>query len=188
MLLGIFPRLLIVARYTEILMTRLVWTTDLDTGIREIDLQHRRIVTYINILNDLRTSKDREKQAEVIADAAQYIESHFAFEESLLEQVGYSFAGPHKKIHELFMRRITAIQERFAAGEDVVGELHKVLSRWLLGHIRTEDRAYAETVKKYLRRTRAQHPNIPRAEDEGLQAAPEQLGQRKGWLARLLSR
>lgn len=169
-------------------MTRLVWTTDLDTGIREIDLQHRRIVSYINVLNGLRTSKNREKQAEVMADAAQYIESHFAFEESLLEQVGYSFAGPHKKIHELFLRRIAAIQERFAAGEDVIGELHKVLSRWLLGHIRTEDMAYAETVKKYLRRTRAAQTNSPRADGDSLLPESEQLGQRRGWLARLMSR
>ncbi|MFC4621647.1 bacteriohemerythrin [Comamonas nitrativorans] len=169
-------------------MDRIVWSADLDTGIKEIDLQHRRIVTYINVLGTLRTSKNRQKQAEAIADTAQYIESHFAFEESLLEQVGYSFAGPHKKIHELFTRRITTIQERFAAGEDVVGELHKGLSRWLLGHIRTEDRAYAETVKKYLRRTRAQQTDGLRVNGDSLLPEPEPQGQKQGWLARWLAR
>ena len=48
-----------------------------------------------------------------------------------------------------------SIQERFEAGEDVADELHKLLSRWLFSHIRTEDHAYTATVKKYLNRVDA---------------------------------
>ena len=35
-------------------MAYINWTSDLDTGIQEIDVQHRRIVDYINRLNDAR--------------------------------------------------------------------------------------------------------------------------------------
>lgn len=178
-------------------MTHLVWTADLDTGIGEIDRQHRRLVAYINTLYELRASPDRQALSRVIADTVEYTESHFAFEENLLEQAGYEFSGPHKKVHELFVRRIVSVQQRFEAGEDVADELHQVLSRWLFSHIRSEDHAYMETVKKYLHNTRVmQRPNggaAPRAADartdyEALFPELEQRISKKGWLARLFSR
>ena len=35
-------------------MAVLQWVEDLNTGIEEIDIQHRRIVDYINRLHELR--------------------------------------------------------------------------------------------------------------------------------------
>ena len=72
-------------------MAHLVWSADLDTGIGEIDRQHQRIAQYINTLYNLRSSPDRQALSQVIADTADYTESHFVFEENLLEQAGYTF-------------------------------------------------------------------------------------------------
>lgn len=69
----------------------------LDTGIAEIDRQHRRIVDYINRLYELRSSPDREGLGDVIGEMIDYTVSHFVFEESLIESAGYMFAGPHKR-------------------------------------------------------------------------------------------
>ena len=49
-------------------MDYLHWVPELDTGIAEIDTQHRRIVDYINKLQELRRSHDREGLSEVIAE------------------------------------------------------------------------------------------------------------------------
>ena len=87
-----------------------------------------------------------------------------------------------------------SIQERFAAGEDVADELHKLLSRWLFSHIRTEDHAYTATVKKYLNRVdAAQRQGAADAETryidyEKLFPELEHRMQKKGWLARLFGR
>ncbi len=81
-------------------MAKLNWTSDLDTGIAEIDNQHRRILDYINKLNELREAPDRAGVGEVIAEMVDYTMSHFAFEESLMENAGYVFARPHKKVHD----------------------------------------------------------------------------------------
>ena len=175
-------------------MAHLVWSADLDTGIAEIDRQHQRIAQYINTLYNLRSSPDRQALSQVIADTADYTESHFVFEENLLEQAGYTFLGPHKKVHELFICRIVSIQERFAAGEDLADELHKLLSRWLFSHIRTEDHAYTPTVKEYLNRVdAAQRQGAADAETrhidyEKLFPGLEHRMQKKGWLARLFGR
>ena len=169
-------------------MAILAWVPELDTGIDEIDRQHRRIVDYINTLYELRESPDREALGDVIGEMVDYTLSHFVFEETLIENAGYMFAGPHKKVHELFTRRVTEMQTRFDAGEDVAAELHGMLSRWLFNHIRNEDHGYVDAAKTYLRMARGNE----QAERERLKAELlqelEQRQQKKGWLARLLSR
>ncbi|GAB2455170.1 bacteriohemerythrin [Comamonas humi] len=169
-------------------MALLHWVPELDTGIAEIDTQHRRIVDYINQLHGLCQSPDRQGLAEVIAETVDYTLSHFAFEEALIESAGYLFAGPHKKVHELFTRKVAEMHSRFDAGEDVAQELHGMLSRWLFNHIRNEDHGYIDAVKAYTRLAAGQQA----AEREALKAellrelAAQQRS--KGWLARLVGR
>jgi len=64
-----------------------------------------------------------------------------------MEEAGYRFSRAHKRVHELFIRRVEEYRMRFDAGENIVQELRDTLSRWLFSHIRNEDAAYAETVK-----------------------------------------
>lgn len=170
-------------------MTHLVWSSDLDTGIPEIDRQHQRIVEYINTLYEQRSSPDRAALAQVIADTVEYTQSHFAFEEQLLVQAGYAFTSVHQKVHQLFIRRLSDIKARFERGENVADELHQVLSRWLFSHIRTEDHAYSPHVKAYLHE-RAQQKNRA-AEDAQLEALlprHDRAELKKSWLQRLLGR
>ena len=94
-------------------MAVLQWVEDLNTGIEEIDIQHRRIVDYINRLHELRESPDRAALSEVIAETVDYTISHFAYEERMLEDSGYAFTDLHKRVHELFTRRVGEMQTRF---------------------------------------------------------------------------
>jgi hemerythrin len=128
-------------------MGYLTWTQDLDTGIEEIDGQHKRIVDYINKLHDARAEKDEKAIESVISDTIDYTISHFGFEETLIEDAGYQFVRPHKKVHQLFIRKVSEFKDRYANGEDVSGELHDLLARWLFNHIRNDDAAYVEAVK-----------------------------------------
>ena len=168
-------------------MAILHWVPELDTGITEIDVQHKRIVDYINKLHELRDSPDREALSDVIAETVDYTISHFAFEESMMENAGYLFSGPHKKVHELFTRKVAEMQTRFDIGEDVTGELHGMLSRWLFNHIRNEDHGYIDSVNAYLRMT----ANDRSAEKDRIKAEVlqelESRSAKKGWFARLFS-
>jgi len=131
-------------------MAYLTWTNDLDTGIDVIDEQHRQIVDYINQLHDAKLARDRKAIAKVIDDTVGYTVSHFGFEEALIEDAGYAFVRPHKRVHELFIRRISEYKQRFERGENIVDELHDLLSRWLFNHIRNDDAAYVPAVKSSL--------------------------------------
>lgn len=123
------------------------WTNDLNTGIDVIDNQHRQIVDFINQLELAQAAKNKAKVKEVVDACVDYTLSHFAFEESLQEEANYSFRGPHKKVHELFTRKVASLQERINLGEDVGEELHGMLARWLINHIKRDDADYVNAVK-----------------------------------------
>ena len=128
-------------------MALLVWQAELDTGIDVIDQQHRRIVDLINQLAEATT---RDDQAAVLEELVDYTLSHFAFEEELIEEAGYTFAPAHKRVHDMFVRRVGEYRMRFEAGEDIAAELKGMLARWLFNHIRGDDKSYSRHVRHYL--------------------------------------
>ncbi|QTD46880.1 bacteriohemerythrin [Ottowia testudinis] len=167
-------------------MAYLQWLPELDTGIGEIDTQHKRIVEYINKLHELRQTRNRDGLGDVIAEMVDYTISHFAFEEALMESAGYLFSGPHKKVHDLFTRKVAEMQSRFDGGEDVTGELHGMLSRWLFNHIRNEDHSYVDSVKAYQRMASGERDTSKaQIKAEILKELEQERGRTKGWLARL---
>ena len=138
-------------------MALLLWQDNLNTGIQVIDDQHRRIVEMINQLHAAQTGGSQLGVAEVIDELVDYTLSHFAFEEELMEEAGYPFCAAHKRVHEVFTKRVSEYRMRFQAGEDVVDELKSMLSRWLFNHIRNDDKAYSEQVRQHLDRFIRQH-------------------------------
>ena len=125
----------------------ILWTDDLNTGIDVIDKQHRRIVDYINDLELAKAKQDREAVGKVLDELVDYTLSHFAFEESLQEEAGYKYCKPHKKVHDLFVRRVNDYLERFRLGDDIVDEIHHMLTSWLINHIRRDDADYVSAVR-----------------------------------------
>ena len=128
-------------------MAHLDWTSDLETGIQVIDKQHQRIVDYINKLYHAQQFHSREEVGTVLDELVDYTFSHFAFEESLMEEAGYPFINAHKKVHQLFVRRVADYQQRFKMGEDIADELLNTLRAWLINHIRNDDQDYSEDVR-----------------------------------------
>ena len=128
-------------------MQRIEWSDEYELGIDVIDAQHQRIVDYINRLVDLGDNADRRKIAEILDNLIDYTFSHFAFEESLMEEAGYEFIYVHQNTHEAFTRRLQELYERFKNGEDVGLELGEMLQTWLFDHILSDDRSYATQVR-----------------------------------------
>ncbi len=128
-------------------MAHIEWNSSLDTGIEVIDNQHRRIVEYINKLDDTRAKHDMDEVGKVLDELVDYTMSHFTFEESLMEESGYPFINAHKKVHQLFAKRVGEYLQRFKMGEDITEELLNTLRAWLINHIKNDDNDYAEIVR-----------------------------------------
>lgn len=128
-------------------MAHIDWTNDLNTGIAVIDKQHHRIVEYINQLYDVRKTHTPQDLEKILQELVDYTLSHFAFEESLMEEANYRFITGHKRVHDMFRRRISDFMQRLKLGEDITEELLSVLKSWLLNHIRSDDNDYVDVVK-----------------------------------------
>ncbi len=134
-------------------MTKFIWTEQLNVGIEVIDQQHRRIVEYINQLDDARShGYSRNDIGNLINELVDYTISHFGFEESMQDEAGYPFAKSHKKVHELFAQRVSEYQYKHEKGEDVSKALNSLLVTWLFNHIKRDDADYVASVKANLAR------------------------------------
>ena len=133
-------------------MAYLEWKDELNTGIGVIDGQHRRIVDYINQLHDITQGGGETGTSHVITALIDYTLSHFAFEESLLEEAGYPQHAEHVHAHDAFRNRIFDFRDRAAHGEDVAGELLELLRGWLFEHIAHEDARYVALVSAQMTR------------------------------------
>ncbi|GGX55340.1 bacteriohemerythrin [Saccharospirillum salsuginis] len=130
---------------------KIVWSSEYEIGIPVIDNQHKRIVEYINTVHELQGQRDAEAELRaVLHNLVDYTLSHFAFEESLMEEAGYSDLADHQLAHQAFARQIEQLRKRFIQGNEVASELAGVLQSWLLKHILTDDQSYSDTVKSRL--------------------------------------
>ena len=124
------------------------WVPEYNTGIDVIDDQHRRILDYINEIDAIDVNTDRERVKQILENIIDYTHSHFTFEESLQEEAGYKYRVPHKRVHDLFIKKIESYRDRFELGHSIEAELHEVLSKWLINHIQHDDADYVGAVKE----------------------------------------
>lgn len=131
-------------------MAYLHWTDELNTGIDVIDRQHRRIVEYVNELDVADNKHDKAGVKHVLDELIDYTLSHFVFEEELMENANYPFLKAHKRVHEIFTKRVVECLQRAGKDENVAPELLSMLKVWLFNHIKCDDADYAEIVKESL--------------------------------------
>ncbi len=99
-------------------------------------------------LDDIKESHDRNEVGRVLGELVDYTLSHFAFEESLMDDAGYSAAAIHKRTHDAFREKIQDYHNQHKSGEDVSDKLFQLLNVWLMNHIAEDDASYVPTVKK----------------------------------------
>ncbi len=158
-------------------MDEIVWEERYNTGIEEIDRQHRTLVGMINKLGQAKKGQgDRKTIQDVIEELSQYTVSHFAFEEDLMETSGYRYLKPHQNIHKTFIKKVEGFSNRFQAGDDIVEEFHSLLRSWLLQHIQNDDaKGYGIEVKDEMIRVIGS-------------TTTDKKGNRNSWLKRKLSK
>ncbi|MFC6051279.1 hemerythrin [Acinetobacter sp. Ac_877] len=127
---------------------KMKWIPEYNTGIDVVDDQHKRILDYINEIVDIADDINRNRTKQILDNIIDYTQSHFTFEESLQEEADYKYRVPHKRVHDLFIKKIESYRDRFEMGQSIESELHEVLSKWLINHIQHDDADYVGAVKE----------------------------------------
>ena len=127
------------------------WTRELETGIPEIDEQHKLIIGYINKVNDAAKSGNQEELEEVLEGLLEFTITHFELEEELMEKAGYPFLKAHAMMHETLMKRLADLRMRaINKKENIAAELQTFLELYLSNHVMNSDHDYVESVSKVI--------------------------------------
>lgn len=123
------------------------WDPRYDSGIPEVDRQHR---TLVDLLNRAAACVEEGRNWEVetlFNDLWAYADHHFAFEEGLLEQARYPDLDAHKREHQAFRNHLANLYAGYLSRTGGgAAELMGFLRAWLETHILTSDRAYVPFV------------------------------------------
>ncbi len=128
-------------------MTIFEWKSEYDTGVEEIDNQHKVLVSLINELSGLVSDKfDRGGAEDVFNQLKSYTEFHFATEESLMAQYHYVERDLHAHLlqHRQFEEEIASVQHDFSqiSIEDC-NVILSYLTNWLIKHICKVDKRFS---------------------------------------------
>ena len=118
------------------------WKTEYDTGIEEIDLQHRYFMVLINRLtSELVACSDKKYRERLLRELANYAAFHFVSEENLMIKFGYPDFERHRMLH---LDLIDQLSLRMLAESNE--SLLKFLVAWFIRHTTSEDHRIGEFI------------------------------------------
>ena len=126
-------------------MTYMSWTTNLSVNVEEIDLQHKKLVNFIDELSTtMKKRKAKEVLSDILAGLFEYAQKHFYTEEKYFDKFGYPKSSSHKEEHQKFLQKALEFKKEFDEGNSLVCiPLLFFLRDWLVRHINESDKKYS---------------------------------------------
>jgi hemerythrin-like metal-binding protein len=127
------------------------WNQNFETGIPEIDQQHRTLVDLLNqLVSHLAYRSDLPALNDIFQQLKDYTVVHFRDEERIWHQYfdGDPWEERHHQAHANFVDEVIRLkaEEETKPIDDVVEDIVGFLTHWLALHIIESDRRYAKVV------------------------------------------
>lgn len=126
------------------------WNYNFETGIEEVDLQHKKLIELLNELANTLTQEEEFEIEKAFNELAKYAEYHFKSEEAIWKKYikENELFISHKNSHNSFLPRVIEIREKKNNNlQDTIEEIILFLIRWLAFHIIDEDKRLALIIK-----------------------------------------
>lgn len=125
-------------------MKAFIWDQTFVTGIEKVDEQHHFLVDLMNRFGDaLIASKslDDGELASIFGQLAEYAQYHFSTEHNLMLEWGVApeHRARHDRLHESFIRQVSAMWNERSTMSNPSEVLHGFLCAWLAFHVLGED-------------------------------------------------
>ena len=133
-----FPGLM--SRGDQDLAIHFVWSDSYRIGVYEADRQHQQLFDLANALPEDPSEAELKR-----AIMALYVHTreHFAFEEALMQRMGYPKCGEHTRQHEDLIERLNRSAQDLSGSPESILAVKQLLHEWVIDHIATFDREYA---------------------------------------------
>ncbi len=134
-------------------MQRFCWDNSYSVGVKSIDEQHKVWIERLNSLSAAIESHQGARQVSKTLDfMMDYVEFHFAAEESLMEAKCYPAFAQHKQEHQQFRATLMDLFVLELNEEDSVGRIADSINNfqvsWLKNHIQQTDRKLAAFLRE----------------------------------------
>jgi diguanylate cyclase (GGDEF)-like protein/hemerythrin-like metal-binding protein len=119
-----------------------------ESGIAEIDSQHRQLVELINRLNNaINSSESPGFIARTLDELIAYTELHFSMEEALMQKYDYPDFLAHKTSHAGLLADIEQSNIQLETPEREIVVL-QTLKGWLISHVEFSDKVLADYLRQ----------------------------------------
>lgn len=125
-------------------MSIIKWRESYETGVEEMDNEHRELIDIINLLYQMqREKKSYEELKGIYQRLLDYTQNHFQHEEKLMADSQYPGLQEQQQTHEKFVLRLKDMEEDLvSAKESAAPVVYKFLREWWLDHIVGMDKNY----------------------------------------------
>jgi hemerythrin-like metal-binding protein len=114
-----------------------------------MDNEHKRLIDIINNLYvAMRSGRSKEAIGSILDELIDYTKTHFAHEERLMQDAGYSGFDEQKRSHVALVSQIVEIQQKYRSGTALGQEVMTFLKDWLVNHIQGLDKKYGPVMNK----------------------------------------
>ena len=122
-------------------MAFMAWDDSLSVNVREIDLQHQKLIDMINVFYEQNSGQAFRTLLDSLVEYTQY---HFSTEEKYFQRFAFPDAVSHTEMHKIFTDKVLDVRSRLCQGKFVVSlEITTFLKDWLTHHIKETDKEYA---------------------------------------------
>ncbi|MHA1165841.1 MAG: bacteriohemerythrin [Alphaproteobacteria bacterium] len=123
-------------------MALIEWREEFDTGVSEVDHEHKEIVDLINELHEaMGDDASRDEIGRFLGDVFAKISAHFALEETVMRKHNYDEYEDHKSDHEKLLDDLRDIMDDAEedTGKNYKTALTESVRDWFVNHFKTKD-------------------------------------------------
>ena len=118
-------------------------TGEMLTGLDEIDAQHAYFLGLVRAISEVCGHSNPDEANALVLEIARYAQSHFAFEETMMDVYSYPDREQHVAQHASILR---SIRETLSSGQANFPKLRLQMLSWLSTHIPLDDGKLAQFV------------------------------------------
>lgn len=126
------------------------WREVYETGIPEIDEQHKKLFNLLADICSVPMHKKGAKLKESMEQIFEYAKNHFKTEEEYWAkiQLPKNMVEHHKKEHTKYSKHINDMLKYFSDGLFLSMTMTDFLKNWIIDHVLGEDQEYAQWARE----------------------------------------
>jgi hemerythrin len=130
-------------------MKRFDWKEEYDTGVQQIDYQHRYFLQLIKGLSGKSfSSVESNRIQKYVDEVACYARFHFLSEENVMEDSAYPEFRHHEQLHRKLVKKINHKIAQLEFGDITPADFVAFLAEWFVEHTMKEDKKIGVFLKE----------------------------------------